>query len=37
VENKELRDNIGQKAKETFLNKFDVKTVSRKFISLLDY
>ena len=37
VENKELRDNIGQKAKETFLNKFDEKLVIQKVLSLLDY
>jgi glycosyltransferase involved in cell wall biosynthesis len=37
VENKELRDNIGQKAKETFFNKFDEKLVIQKVLSLLEY
>jgi glycosyltransferase involved in cell wall biosynthesis len=37
IENKDLRDNIGIKAKETFFEKFDEKIVISKFLSLLEY
>lgn len=37
IENKSLRNTIGNNAKETFLSKFDEKNVIGKFLSLLDY
>jgi glycosyltransferase involved in cell wall biosynthesis len=37
IENKELRDNVGNNAKNTFFNKFDEKHVIQKVLSLLDY
>ncbi len=37
VENKELRNTIGNRAKDAFYTKFDEKSVIDKFLSLLNY
>lgn len=37
IENKDLRDNIGRNARETFFNKFDEKLITQRILSLLDY